>query len=47
MLMMAVGPVRERGSRYGDKPALFTGLREIAHLEAPGVTGFVACLLRR
>ena len=31
MLMMAAGPVRERGSRYGDKPALFTGHREVAH----------------
>jgi hypothetical protein len=31
------GPVQERGSRYGDKPALFAGNREIAHLEAPGV----------
>ena len=37
MLMMAAGPARERGSRYGDKPALFTGDREVAHLEAPGV----------
>jgi hypothetical protein len=35
--MLAAGPAYERRSRYGDKPALFTGSREIAHLEAPGV----------
>lgn len=35
--MLAVGPALERHSRYGDKPALFTASREIAHLEAPGV----------
>jgi Luciferase len=35
--MLAVGPVAERRSRYGDKPALFTATREIAHMEAPGV----------
>jgi Family of unknown function (DUF5519) len=35
--MMAAGPVRERRSRYADKPALWTDRREIAHLEAPGV----------
>jgi hypothetical protein len=35
--MLAVGPVQERRSRYGDKPALFVAGREIAHLEAPGV----------
>jgi Family of unknown function (DUF5519) len=35
--MLAAGPVVERRSRYGDKPALFTASREIAHLEAPGV----------
>jgi hypothetical protein len=35
--MLAAGPAQERRSRYGDKPALFTGRREIAHLEAPGV----------
>ncbi len=34
--MMAAGPVAERRSRYGDKPALFCASREIAHLEAPG-----------
>jgi hypothetical protein len=28
--MLAVGPVAERRSRYGDKPALFTASREIA-----------------
>ena len=36
-VMLGAGPARERGSRYGDKPALFAGHREIAHLEAPGV----------
>lgn len=35
--MLAAGPVVERRSRYGDKPALFTSRREIAHLEAPGL----------
>lgn len=35
--MLAAGPVWERPSRYGGKPALCTGSREIAHLEAPGV----------
>jgi len=35
--MCSAGPVRERRSRFGDKPALFAGSREIAHLEAPGV----------
>ena len=35
--MLAAGPALERRSRYGDKPALFTASREIAHLEAPGV----------
>ena len=35
--MLAAGPAVERRSRYGDKPALFAGGREIAHLEAPGV----------
>lgn len=35
--MLAAGPVVERRSRYGDKPALFTASREIAHLEAPGM----------
>ncbi len=35
--MLAAGPAQERPSRYGDKPALFAGRREIAHLEAPGV----------
>jgi Family of unknown function (DUF5519) len=34
---LPLGPVHERVSRYGNKPALFTGSREIAHLEAPGV----------
>jgi len=35
--MLAAGPVAERRSRYGDKPAVFTASREIAHMEAPGV----------
>jgi len=35
--MLAAGPVEERRSRYGDKPALFVAGREIAHLEAPGI----------
>jgi hypothetical protein len=35
--MLAAGPAVERRSRYGDKPALFTASREIAHLEGPGV----------
>jgi len=35
--MLAAGPAVERRSRYGNKPALFTANREIAHLEAPGV----------
>jgi hypothetical protein len=35
--MLAAGPVVGRRSRYGDKPALFTASREIAHLEAAGV----------
>jgi hypothetical protein len=35
--MLAAGPVAERRSRYGDKPALFTTTREIAHMEVPGV----------
>jgi Family of unknown function (DUF5519) len=37
LLMFTVGPAQERDSRYGDKPALVVGSREIAHLEAPGV----------
>ena len=36
-VMLTAGPIWERASRYGDKPALFAGDREIAHLEAPGV----------
>jgi Family of unknown function (DUF5519) len=35
--MLTAGPAVERRSRYADKPALFAGSREIAHLEAPGV----------
>ncbi len=37
LLMLTAGQAEERPSRYGDKPALFAGRREIAHLEAPGV----------
>jgi len=37
-VVLPLGPVYERRSRYGDKPALFvTPHREIAHREAPGV----------
>jgi Family of unknown function (DUF5519) len=35
--VLPLGPVHERVSRYGDKPALVVDNREIAHLEAPGV----------
>ena len=35
--MLSIGPAAEGRSRFGDKPALFSGRREIAHLEAPGV----------
>ena len=35
--MLANGHAIEGRSRYSDKSALFTGSREIAHLEAPGV----------
>lgn len=35
--VLASGKAHEGRSRYGDKPALFVGRREIAHLEAPGV----------
>ncbi|HET8660774.1 MAG TPA: luciferase family protein [Micromonosporaceae bacterium] len=35
--MLRAGHADERRSRFGDKPALFLGSREIAHLEAPGV----------
>jgi Family of unknown function (DUF5519) len=34
--MLNAGHVREGPSRYGDKPALFAGRREIAHLEPDG-----------
>jgi Family of unknown function (DUF5519) len=37
IVMLAAGPAQEGVSRYGDKPALFAGRREVAHLEAPGV----------
>jgi len=37
-VVLPLGPVYERRSRYGDKPALFVApQREIAHREAPGV----------
>lgn len=35
--MLRIGPVQERRSRYGDKPALFVDGREIAHLETPEI----------
>ncbi len=35
--MLSAGHLTERRSRYGDKPALFSAGREIAHLEAPDV----------
>ena len=35
-VMLAAGHAREGRSRYGDKPALFAGHREIAHLEPDG-----------
>lgn len=35
--MLRAGHADERRSRFADKPALFMGSREIAHLEAPGV----------
>jgi hypothetical protein len=31
-LMLAAGPAQERASRYGDKPALVAGSREIERL---------------
>jgi Family of unknown function (DUF5519) len=34
--MLAAGHLTEGRSRYGDKPALFAGRREIAHLEPDG-----------
>jgi hypothetical protein len=35
--MLALRPMEERRSRYGDKPALVLAGREIAHCEAPGI----------
>jgi hypothetical protein len=35
-LVLTVGAVEEYRSRYGDKPAIRLGKREIAHSEAPG-----------
>jgi hypothetical protein len=37
LAMLAAGHLTERRSRYADKPALFSGTREIAHLETPGI----------
>jgi hypothetical protein len=37
VIVIVMVAVTERQSRYGDKPALFTASREIAHREAPGV----------
>jgi hypothetical protein len=33
LAMLAASPAVKRRSRYGEKPALFTASREIAHLE--------------
>jgi len=35
--MLRSGHADERRSRFADKPALFVGDREIAHLEGPGI----------
>jgi hypothetical protein len=35
--MLATGKAHERRSRYGRKPAVYIGGREVAHLEAPGI----------
>jgi hypothetical protein len=35
-VMLVGGHMQEGRSRYGDKPALFAGSREIAHLEPDG-----------
>ena len=35
--ILRAGHAEERRSRFGDKPALFVGGREVAHLEAPAV----------
>ena len=35
--ILRAGQADERRSRFAEKPALFVGSREIAHLEAPGV----------
>src|ERR1700722_16603042 len=35
-VMLVAGHMQEGRSRYGDKPALFAGGREIAHLEPDG-----------
>jgi hypothetical protein len=34
--ILATGKAHERQSRYGDKPAVYIGTREVAHLEAAG-----------
>lgn len=36
-LILPMGPVHERTSRYGNKPAICLGRREIAHRQASGV----------
>jgi hypothetical protein len=35
--VLSIAPATERRSRYGDKPALWIGGREVAHREAEGV----------
>jgi hypothetical protein len=35
--VLAAGSGHERQSRYGNKPALYIGSREVAHMEAPGI----------
>ena len=35
--LLRFGPIDERSSRYGDKPAVFLDGHEIAHREAPDV----------
>jgi hypothetical protein len=38
-VMLGAAHVREGRSRYGDKPALFAGSREIAHPDRDGAIG--------
>jgi hypothetical protein len=35
--LLSVGPAREQASRYGNKPAVMLGRREVAHYEGGGV----------